>query len=189
MIKITANQGKELCKLARDSIEEFFTNKKIETPDSLKHILTYPRGVFVTIYNKHTNELRGCIGYPIAKYSLGRSLKDAAIGAGFKDNRFMPLKRDELQDIKIEVSILSEFQKIKSSEPEEIKKEIKIGRDGLAIEHGFGSGLLLPQVAIEYGWNVEKYLTNLCRKAMLSDDMWADKSSKLYKFQAVVFSE
>jgi len=189
MINITLEQGKKLCNLARNYIEAFFTGKKVKIPEDLRSILAYPKGVFVTLYNKNTHSLRGCIGYPIARYSLGRSLKDAALGAAFQDSRFSSLKREETRDIVVEVSILNELQKIKGTTSEEIKKEIQLGRDGLVIENPFGAGLLLPQVAIEYGWKVEEFLKNLCRKAELSDDAWMDNNSKLYKFQSVVFKE
>lgn len=189
MIKVTEDQGIALCKLAREYIAAFFTNKKVETPQFLKGILNYPIGVFVTLHNKSTHALRGCIGYPIPRYSLEKNLKDAALGAAFRDSRFLPLKREELKNISIEVSILSDLQEIKGSTAEEIKKQIKIGRDGLVIESPYGSGLLLPQVAVEYKWNVDEFLKNLCRKAWLPDDAWMNKNTKLYKFQAQVFSE
>ena len=145
-------------------------------------------GVFVTINHYPTMSLRGCIGYPRAIGPVKKLLIDAAIAAATEDPRFIPLSVGELNDVIIEVSILSEPQQIKGT-PEEIKKEIKIGRDGLLIEYGYYSGLLLPVVAVEEKWNVEKFLENVCIKAGLHPHMWKRSDITLYKFQTQVFRE
>ena len=145
-------------------------------------------GVFVTIDHYPTMSLRGCIGYSRAIGPVKRLLVEAAIAAATEDPRFIPLSVGELNDVIIEVSILSEPQQLKGT-PEEIKKDIKIGRDGLIIEYGYYSGLLLPIVAVEEKWNVEKFLENVCVKAGLHPNMWKRSDITLYKFQTQVFRE
>ena len=104
------------------------------------------------------------------------------------DPRFPPLSKEELKDIVIEVSVLSE-PKLIVTKPKEYKKHIEIGKDGLIIRKGLQGGLFLPQVPVEQGWNMDQYLENLCYKAGLTGDTWLDPECKLYKFQTKVFSE
>jgi uncharacterized protein (TIGR00296 family) len=148
-------------------------------------------GVFVTLnYLTRSKEehLRGCIGFPLPEKPLYQGVAEAAIAAATEDPRFPPLDRQELNNIIFEVSVLTVPQQISVS-PADYGKEIQIGRDGLILHWRFGSGLLLPQVPVELKWNVEEYLANICYKAGAPPDVWLDPSSKLYKFQAVVFKE
>jgi uncharacterized protein (TIGR00296 family) len=132
--------------------------------------------------------LRGCIGFPLPEKPLYQGVVEAAIAAATEDPRFPPLDRQELNNTIFEVSVLTSPQQISVS-PAEYGKEIEIGRDGLILHWRFGSGLLLPQVPVELKWNVEEYLANICYKAGAPPDVWLDPSSKLYRFQAVVFKE
>src|SRR5690606_20771618 len=148
-------------------------------------------GVFVTLnYLTRMREehLRGCIGFPLPEKMLRQSVVEAAIAAATEDPRFPPVDIQELDDLIFEVSVLTPPQEIRSS-PDEYRKEIKIGKDGLILRWRYGSGLLLPQVPVEMKWNIDQYLTNICYKAGAPADAWKDRASKLYKFQAIVFKE
>jgi len=172
--------GKKLLKLARETIEnEFDSEKKIEKLAGKQFLQA--RGVFVTI--TENKELRGCIGIPYPTKSLRDAVVDAAKSAAFSDPRFSPLKKEEIEKIKIEISILTM--------PEEVKeiKDIKVGEDGLICSYMGYSGLLLPQVAEEYKWSKLQFLEALCRKAGLPKDAWQKNGFKLLKFKAKIFSE
>jgi len=186
----TLKEGEKLVKAARNAIELYIKSPRFEKSMIEKTLSEFNEkaGVFVTINHYPTMSLRGCIGYFKAIGPVKRLLVEAAIAAATEDPRFIPLSVGELNDVVIEVSILSEPQQLKGT-PEEIKKEIKIGRDGLLIEYGYYSGLLLPIVAVEEKWNVEKFLENVCIKAGLHPHMWKRSDITLYKFQTQVFRE
>jgi len=139
------------------------------------------KGVFVTIH-KH-GELRGCIGYIRGYKNIVDSVQEMALSAAFRDPRFPPLRADELPVIRLEISILSPMI------PVEDIADITIGRDGLYLEHPYSSGLLLPQVATEWGWDRDTFLAQLCRKASLPNKSWLDKDARLYRFSAEIFAE
>ncbi len=183
---ISKEQGKLLLKLARDAIAAHFTQKEPNIAE-YKAKFNQPSGVFVTL--KKNGELRGCIGYPLPIYPLWQAVMKAAVAAAFQDPRFLPLKEDELNEIKVEVSVLSQPELIKADTPKDFFKQIKIGEHGLIIEYRFNSGLLLPQVATEYNWDAATFLRHLCLKAGLPEYAWKEKGVKIYRFTAQVFSE
>ena len=173
---------------AKKAIEEYVKNgKKISIKDYLEEY-NKKRGVFVTIYKKNPKSLRGCIGFPYPNLPLIEALIEAAIST-CNDPRFPPLSEDELNQITIELSILTEPELIKVKDPREYLEKIEIGKDGLIIKRGVFSGLLLPQVAVEQEWSVEQFLENICLKAGLTIDSWMDENSKIYKFQAEIIHE
>lgn len=178
-------QGKKLVKLARYSIETYFSKEKVELNDHEE--FSEKQGVFVTL-NKE-GELRGCIGFPEPTHELYRAVFEAARSAAFQDPRFPALKKEELDDIEIEVSVLTVPKPIEVEKPEEYPEKIKIGEDGLIIRGSYGSGLLLPQVAVEWKWNAEEFLGHIGIKAGLGENAWKDLNNKLYKFQAQIFAE
>ncbi|HDD46275.1 MAG TPA: TIGR00296 family protein [Candidatus Aenigmarchaeota archaeon] len=180
--------GTEVVRIARKAIEEWVTARHVYRPENYSKELTKHRGAFVTIYTYPKKELRGCIGFPYPLQPLIEAIINAAIEAT-QDPRFLPLSKEELDNIIIEVSILSKPELIKVKNPNEYLEKIKIGRDGLIIKYGFYSGLLLPQVPVEYGWNTEEYLRNLCYKAGLDGDVWRQRSVEIYKFGAKIFAE
>jgi uncharacterized protein (TIGR00296 family) len=185
---ISLIEGAELVRLARVAVEKYLQESIIIKSE--KHTLE-KAGVFVTlnyVTSSKKEYLRGCIGFPLPEKPLYQGVVEAAIAAATEDPRFPPLDRQELNNIVFEVSVLTSPQQISVS-PAEYGKEIEIGRDGLILQWRFGSGLLLPQVPVELKWNVEEYLANICYKAGAPPDVWIDPSSKLYKFQAVVFKE
>lgn len=185
---ISLIEGAELIRLARVAVEKYLQESIIVKSE--KHTLE-KAGVFVTlnyITSSKKEYLRGCIGFPLPEKPLYQGVVEAAIAAATEDPRFPPLDRQELNNIIFELSVLTSPQQIRVN-PAEYGKEIEIGRDGLILQWRFGSGLLLPQVPVELKWNLEEYLANICYKAGAPPDVWLDPSSKLYKFQAVVFKE
>jgi len=187
MVNMNAKEGKLLIKIARRVVEEWTKNRKQYKPATYPNIFNKKGGVFVTIHTK-SGELRGCIGYPEPHQPLIDALINAAIGA-CNDPRFEPLKPDELNNITIEVSVLSKPEEIEAGNPKEYPKHIEIGKDGLIVKRGLHAGLLLPQVATEWGWDAEEFLSNTCIKAGLSPDAWLDEHTKIYKFHAEIFKE
>jgi AmmeMemoRadiSam system protein A len=141
--------------------------------------LSEKRGAFVTL--KTHGQLRGCIGHIQAIKPLSQTVIDMAQAAAFQDPRFPPLSRQELKDLSIEISALTPFRPIKSIQ------EIQVGKHGLYIERGYHSGLLLPQVAEEYGWDTQTFLEHTCQKAGLPKDAWKDSNTKIQIFSAEIF--
>jgi len=184
--------GRFLVTLARNAITEYLSKRKAIDPpaDTPKHLLE-KSGVFVTLNStKKTRHLRGCIGYPLPIEPLVAATIGVAIEAATGDPRFDPVKLSEFKnDIAVEVSVLTVPDELKAREPVERAKEIEIGRDGLVVGRGAYRGLLLPQVAPEWDWNAEEFLSQCCLKAGLPPDAWLEKETKVEKFQAIVFKE
>lgn len=172
---------------ARNVIEEYVKNKKIPFCN-FSGVFKDKKGAFVTIHTYPDYNLRGCIGIPLPVMSLCEAITEGATSATH-DPRFPPLKVEELDDIIIEVTVLSVPKLIKIKNPEDYLKNIIIGHDGLIVEQGFYKGLLLPQVPIEQGWDKEEFLNHTCIKAGLIPDAWFDKQTKVYKFTGQVFTE
>jgi len=184
---ISFEDGKKTVKFARGIIESILKKENLGSSD-LGNNFNEKLGVFVTIHKFPSYGLRGCIGIPNPIMSLKNSITEASKSV-IRDPRFPPLLEDELDEIVIEVTILSKPKKINVIKPEDYINEIKIGRDGLIIEHGFNSGLLLPQVPVEQEWNADEYLANICIKAGLPPDTWIDKETSIYKFSGQIFTE
>ncbi|MCL4546883.1 MAG: TIGR00296 family protein [Candidatus Marsarchaeota archaeon] len=181
--------GKILVKCARKAIENYIKyNIKKSSFELEKFKESF--GVFVTIENYPNKELRGCIGFPKAVAPLNNMLIEAAIAAATDDPRFQPLNSKELDKITLEVNILSEPTIVKKSKNiEDTIKNIKIGRDGLLIQYGYYSGLLLPIVAVEEQWDEKTFIENACLKAGLDIEAWKDPKTKLFKFESQIFKE
>ncbi|MEM1513884.1 MAG: TIGR00296 family protein [Candidatus Thermoplasmatota archaeon] len=180
---LSLEEGEKLVKYARDVIEKHVKGEKIDEIENFEE----NRGVFVTINTYPENELRGCIGIPEPIMPLKKALKESAVSA-CHDPRFPDLAEDELDKIVIEVTVLTK-PKLLQVEPDEYLKHIKIGRDGLMVEKGIYRGLLLPQVATEYGWDVNEFLKHTCIKAGLPENEWKKRDTKIYVFQGEIFSE
>ena len=138
-------------------------------------------GIFVTL--KKQGELRGCIGLVRGVEPLSQAIGEMAVAAATHDPRFPPVRLDELADIDIEISVLTPMSKVDNV------ADIKIGRDGLMLQYHGRSGLLLPQVPIEWGWDVEEFLENLCHKAGLPPGSHLQPGATLLKFSTDIFSE
>jgi len=165
--------------VAKSAIEAKLSGEVLPHFDPPTSKLKEKRGAFVSLHRQ--GQLRGCIGYIQAYKPLYQTVTEMAVAAAFQDSRFQPLQKDELKDLEIEISALTPLKKISDI------KEIEIGKHGIYIIKGFNSGLLLPQVATEYGWNTEAFLENTCHKAGLSKDAWKDKDVEIYIFSADIF--
>jgi AmmeMemoRadiSam system protein A len=171
---LTQEEQNLLLKIARQAIEMYLKYGKIpkfEVPDKLKE----KRAVFVTL--KQGDKLRGCIGHLEPRYPLVEAIVRMAIAAATEDNRFLPINLDELPTIKIEISVLSPLEKI--SDP----FKIKLGEHGVIVKQGYRSGVFLPEVAEEGGYNLEEFLSALCLyKAGLPVDAWKKPETEIYIF-------
>ena len=186
--KLSDSDGAILVKTARKAVTEFLSNgSRIKLEPEFEKKFSFNSGVFVTL-NK-PDGLRGCIGFPMPVKKLSRAIVDGAIAAATEDPRFPPVTTKELDDIMFEVTVLTPPMEIDVSDPIEYLSKIKVGRDGLIIRHSFSSGLLLPQVPVEYGWNVEEFLQHTCEKAGLARDTWKNESVKIEKFEGIIFKE
>mgnify|MGYP000273673691 FL=1 len=186
--RLSDSDGVLLIKIARMAVTEFLSNgkrMKLESEDEKK--FSFNSGVFVTLNN--ADGLRGCIGFPMPDKKLSHGIIDAAIAAATEDPRFSPVKANELNDIVFEVTVLTPPVEITVNDPMEYLEKIKVGRDGLIISNSFSSGLLLPQVPVEYGWNVEEFLQHTCEKAGLEKNVWKNEKVKIEKFEGIVYKE
>lgn len=179
------NDQQLLLKLSRETLVSYFKDMDPDTSECTH--LTQLRGCFVTLYKK--GELRGCIGFIKPIMPLFEQVIAATKAAAFEDPRFEPLDDSELKSIKIEISVLSKPELIKAESQQDYLNNIKIGRDGLIVQLYGQSGLLLPQVAMQYHWTPEQFLDATCDKAGLGPGAWKQKECKVYKFKAEVFSE
>jgi len=183
-------EGEFLVKLARRAVETYVEEgERISPPPDTPGRLREKRGVFVTLKTYPKHELRGCIGRPYPTYPLVSATIDSAIDAAVNDPRFMPVRPGELDELVVEVSILTLPKEVKVRDPREYRDKVVIGRDGIIIEWSMGAGLLLPQVPVEEGWNVDDYLSYGCMKAGASPDLWLTSNVRLYTFQAIIFEE
>jgi len=175
---------KEILKLAKLAIQSIFKKELIAELTKQKRVvknLGLRNGVFVTITKR--GELRGCIGYILPVREFEELVVDAAVSAAMRDPRFDPLTEDEVGEIEIEVSVLSEPKRIENV------SEVEVGKHGLIVRRGPFQGLLLPQVATEYNWDKLTFIRQTCIKAGLSPDEWKKEGTEIYTFTAEVFSE
>jgi AmmeMemoRadiSam system protein A len=181
MITLDEKMQTDLLRLARAVIAEEFG---IKPGDAIKFddpVYNTKCGAFVTLHIK--GSLRGCIGYIQGFKSIPETVRDMSRASAFRDPRFPSLRRDELDSIDIEISILSPIEEVKSIQ------DIVVGRDGLIITKGGRSGLLLPQVPVEQGWDLDTFLEYTCRKAGLPGSAWKQPGVKIERFSAQVFGE
>jgi hypothetical protein len=191
MFSLTDGEGEYLVRTARATIEAELGLKEppsfVDAPDATNEKC----GVFVTLntvgVSGHT--LRGCIGYPLPNMRLIEALADSAINAAFRDPRFPAVRAPEMDKIIVEVSVLTPPELIVVGSPMEYAQNVKVGSDGLIICRGARRGLLLPQVATEWDWDSEEFLSQCCLKAGLPPDTWLLKGTEVEKFQAIIFGE
>jgi AmmeMemoRadiSam system protein A len=180
-MQLSPADKKELLSIARTSIGAALAEVPYEHTRENSLALKEHCGAFVTLHLH--GELRGCIGYIEARFPLYETVGEAAVKAALEDPRFLPLTDEEFKDAEIEISVLSPLTKVSSVE------EIEVGKHGLVIDAGYTRGLLLPQVATEYGWNREQFLSQTCRKAGLPAEAWKKKGITILCFTSDVFSE
>ena len=187
--------GEYLVKLARNTIETYLEkNFKILPPENAPKDLLDESGVFVTLHRidkGYEPMLRGCIGRVISKGStLLKSTIDSAIDSAIHDPRFPPVKTSEMNQITVEVTILTVPEKLTVNDPKDYFNLIKIGQHGLIVEKGmYNRGLLLPQVPVEQKWDIKEYLDHVCMKAGLPINSWKDLNTKILSFEGFIFSE
>ena len=173
----------QLLDLARKSIEYYLNHKKHYILDNQNNpIFLEERAVFVTLHKDEN--LRGCIGHMHARMPIYKAVIEMAVAAAFEDPRFPSVQKEELDKIEIEISVLSPMERISDY------KQIRMGIDGVWIKKGFRSGVYLPQVATDTGWDRETFLRSLCSsKAGLPADAYKDSETEIYIFQVEKFSE
>ena len=184
-------EGEILVRLARRSIERAVLGVgDLAVDASVPGSLQRPGAAFVTIEKIHgsSKSLRGCIGFFRATRPLAKVVEESAVEAALNDPRFPPLGRDEVDSIVVEVSVLSSPVEL-SPRPDRRMEEVVVGRDGLIVSKPPHIGLLLPQVAVEHGWDPIIFLTEACIKAGLSPTCWTEKDTKIYRFTASVWAE
>ncbi|HOC59404.1 MAG: AmmeMemoRadiSam system protein A [Syntrophaceae bacterium] len=178
---LTDQERKTLLDIARRAVIAKLGNKELPRITSDLPLLKEKRGAFVTL--KKRGHLRGCIGYIKAAKSLGDTVQEMAVAAAFHDPRFPSVKGEEIRDLSFEISVLSPLKKIQNY------SDIEIGKHGLFLVRGHNSGLLLPQVAVENGWNRDTFLKETCYKAGLPARAWKDKETEIYIFSADYFRD
>ena len=186
MFMLTLEEGKLAVRLARDALTNYIEQKKIIAPKGLPTVFDELRGVFVTLHLE--GELRGCIGYPQPVMPLGRAIVDSAINACSRDPRFPCVRASELKRIELEVTILTKPEVYKEPK-KKLPELVTIGRDGLIVSKGPFSGLLLPQVAPEWGFDSLEFLIQTCIKAGLPPDAWMDEETQVQHFEAQIYAE
>ena len=180
---LNPQQRQQLLRIARESIEAVLDGRRPSLEAAqLDTDLTRPSGAFVSLHTKDGG-LRGCIGSIEPVAPLAQAVASNAVNAAFRDPRFYPLRPDELPDVHIEISVMSPIEAVENVDV------IEVGRDGLIISRGGRAGLLLPQVATEYGWDRETFLSQTCVKAGLPPDSWQAGGCRIQRFSAEVFGE
>lgn len=180
MFELGSGEGSELLALARRALEFFFETQSLLRGEPLHSSLRTPAGVFVSLHSNTV--LRGCVGRVKADIPLYTAVPELTLAAAFEDSRFPPLRRDELEEVAIEVSVLSDILPVGSLQ------EIVPGRHGLIVTQGEHRGLLLPQVAAEWGWDGVRLFEETCRKAGLPPVSWRG-GAVVESFSAQVFRE
>lgn len=191
MKDLSLEAKKVLLGIARKTLENLFKDKsktvnmlsnlKSELSSVVYDEISIKCGAFVTLHK--FGDLRGCIGTFRNDKKLYEVVSDMAVQAALYDPRFSPVTEDELKNIDIEISVLTPMERLENFE------DIVVGRDGLYVKKGFYSGVLLPQVATEHGWDKYQFLSYTCMKAGLSADTWRKDKIEVYRFSAIVFSE
>lgn len=180
-MELTDQEKKTLLEIAKRAIIAKAGNRELPKLTMDSAVLKEKRGAFVTLRKR--GHLRGCIGYIKAVKSLAETIQEMAVAAAFHDPRFPSVKSEEIRDLNLEISVLSPLQKIENI------NDIEVGKHGLYIVRGYNSGLLLPQVATEYGWDREDFLKETCYKAGLPPEAWKDPETEIYIFSADYFGE
>lgn len=179
--ELTKDEKQLLLKLAHDTITQWVTEQKKPPLPEATGILGEPRGAFVTVHKK--GQLRGCIGNMIGRGPLVELVQEMAVAASTHDPRFHSVSKEELSEIDIEISVLSQMKKITDV------NEIEVGKHGIIMSRGICQGVLLPQVATEQGWDRQTFIEHTCLKAGLPADAWKDPETSIEVFSAQVFGE
>lgn len=186
-MRYSDSDGELAVRLAREALEAFVEGREMRS-FTIPPVFNEKAGAFVTLNLHPGGELRGCIGYPEPFFPLLKSVVKGAEGVA-EDPRFPAVRAKELSGVVVEVSLLTPPVPIEVKKPRELPKHIVIGEDGLIVAQGPYRGLLLPQVATEYHWEPEEFLSEACMKAGLLPDAWFEPATRVKKFQAEIFTE
>jgi uncharacterized protein len=188
---LTPEEGIVLVRTARAAVETHLSGKEFQAQTGVSPGLKEERGVFVTLLDQaNGGNLRGCIGIPFPTRSLVEQVRIAAVEAATTDSRFEPVSLEELRErIVLEATVLSAMEPIWMKNPLDLRENILVGRDGLMVEGKGTHGLLLPQVAIDEGFDSEEFLSQCCLKADLPPDAWLTEDVRVSRFQGQVFAE
>lgn len=178
---LSEKQKEELLALAKSTLSSHILGKPLAPFSNSDPVFHQKPGAFVTLHNQ--GELRGCIGMMESGFPLFQTIIQMTKAASTEDPRFVSVSENELEEIDIEISVLTPRHKISSIE------EIEVGKHGLWIEKGVHKGVLLPQVATEQNWDREKFLSHTCVKAGLHPDEWKKENTTIMIFEALVFGE
>jgi AmmeMemoRadiSam system protein A len=171
-----------LLRIARDAIVQTVgADDELREPVDESDRPSLCAGAFVSLHKK--GQLRGCIGTFDTSQPVIKQVEEMAVAAATRDPRFRPVSQREVRDIDIEISVLTPPRTVTSTD------EIQVGVHGLLVTRGYQRGVLLPQVATEYGWDRETFLVHTCRKAGLPDEAWQDPATVIQVFTAEVFGE
>lgn len=176
---LSDEEKEQLRCLVRDAIQHHLSGTTPPAPTASSGNLTQARGAFVSLHRR--KRLRGCIGHIQPDRPLFETIQEMATAAAFEDPRFPPLRPEEYEDLEIEISVLTPLQKISDV------SAIEVGKHGIYIVKDFYAGLLLPQVAVDYGWDRLTFLQQTCLKAGLPEDAWKEKDAAVYIFSADIF--
>jgi hypothetical protein len=176
----SASDRRALMELAKKAVAAAAKRVDFQPDEPGSKLLSDPGAAFVTLKKK--GQLRGCIGHVVARVPLFKCIADVAHSAAVQDMRFSPVSPDELDELTYEISVLT------TPEPT-TPDQVVVGRDGLIMSRGGRSGLLLPQVPIEWNWDREQFLQHTCRKAGLPLDCWKDQDTEIKSFRAIVWGE
>jgi uncharacterized protein len=181
------DDGELVVRIARGAVYRALNVRSpVPLPEARAPGLAERRGVFVTWYRRRGHRLRGCIGFPEPVLPLADGLAEAAVAAALEDPRFPPIGPEELPELVVEVSVLTPSVPLPVSER---PRGVRVGVDGLVVEHGRSRGLLLPQVAPDQRWDAEQFLNGACEKAGLPREAWRSADVTVARFQAQVFRE
>lgn len=174
------SEHQHLLNLARETILARVNGAPLPSVIDPAPALQTRSGCFVTITQR--KQLRGCIGTFVSEQPLWETVREMAISAATRDPRFRPMQPEELADFHLEISVLSPLRDIASVD------EIDVGTHGIYVIKGAARGVLLPQVAVEYGWDRETFLRQTCRKAGLPEDAW-HRNCRILVFTAEIFGD
>jgi AmmeMemoRadiSam system protein A len=180
-MQLSAEEKVFLLKVARETVTRVVCDKPPLTYQPVSDVTGQCRGAFVTL--KKNGQLRGCIGLIEGMKPLVETVQEMAVAAAVRDPRFDAVSEEELEELDIEVSAMSPIRTVEDA------AQIEVGRDGLIVRRAGQQGLLLPQVATEYGWDRETFLEQTCRKAGLPPDAWKMEGTEICSFSAEVFGE
>lgn len=191
----TLAEGTAAVRLARKTLEVCLASRAERDPTSvgerepLPPLFDQKRGLFVTLFDHPSSDLRGCIGFTEPLFRLREGIPRAALYAAREDPRFPPVSPGELPRVKVEVSLLTLPEPIVARRPSELPSLVQVGRDGLMVAEDGLRGVLLPQVPVDEGWDAETFLSHTCVKAGLPAAAWRREGPRFWRFRSEIFAE